>query len=81
MMELGEGLCKLRKMRFESGSPLFSFEKEVSAVLEFVYQTQMELAACMYLQILDFYYGFFIFQWKYIRNFLDAMVFAILYAS
>ena len=44
-MELGEGLCKLRKMGFESG-PLFRFEKEISDVLEFVYQTQMELAAC-----------------------------------
>ncbi|KAJ6795021.1 uncharacterized protein M6B38_348025 [Iris pallida] len=45
MMELGEGLCKLRKMDFESG-PFFRFEKEVSHVLEFLYQTQMELAAC-----------------------------------
>ncbi|KAJ0975409.1 hypothetical protein J5N97_017374 [Dioscorea zingiberensis] len=45
MMELGEGLCKLRKMDFEDG-PFQEFEKEVSGVLEFVYQTQKELAAC-----------------------------------
>lgn len=45
MMELGEGLCKLRKMRFEGG-PFYKFEQEVSATLEFLYQTQKELAAC-----------------------------------
>ncbi|KAK4404644.1 hypothetical protein Sango_0833000 [Sesamum angolense] len=45
MMELGEGLCKLRKMNFESG-PFHQFEKEISAVLEFIYQTQLEQAAC-----------------------------------
>lgn len=44
-MELGEGLCKLRKMNFEGG-PFHKFEQEVSAVLEFIYQTQLELAAC-----------------------------------
>lgn len=44
-MELGEGVCKLRKMNFEDG-PFQEFEREVSAVLEFVYQTQLELAAC-----------------------------------
>nr|CAD1817382.1 unnamed protein product [Ananas comosus var. bracteatus] len=44
MMELGEGLCKLRKMGFDGG-PFLRFEEEVSAVLEFVYQTQKELAA------------------------------------
>ncbi|XP_022152041.1 uncharacterized protein LOC111019851, partial [Momordica charantia] len=44
MMELGEGLCKLRKMEFRSG-PFFTFEREISAVLDFVYQTQIELAA------------------------------------
>ncbi|KAL0404682.1 UNVERIFIED_CONTAM: hypothetical protein Sradi_2109000 [Sesamum radiatum] len=43
MMELGEGLCKL--MNFESG-PFHQFEKEISAVLEFIYQTQLEKAAC-----------------------------------
>lgn len=47
MMELGEGLCKLRKMDFESG-PFFQFEEEVSAALEFLYQTQKELAACRF---------------------------------
>lgn len=45
MMELGEGLCKLRKMNFRSG-PFFQLEKEVSSALEFIYQTQIELAAC-----------------------------------
>lgn len=44
-MELGEGVCKLRKMNFEDG-PFQDFERDVSAVLEFVYQTQLELAAC-----------------------------------
>uniref|UniRef100_A0A1J3HGT6 DUF309 domain-containing protein n=1 Tax=Noccaea caerulescens TaxID=107243 RepID=A0A1J3HGT6_NOCCA len=45
MMELGEGVCKLRKMNFDDG-PFQEFERDVSAVLEFVYQTQLELAAC-----------------------------------
>ncbi|XP_030453267.2 uncharacterized protein LOC115674887 [Syzygium oleosum] len=45
MMELGEGLCKLRKMDFEDG-PFHQFEREISAALDFVYQTQIELAAC-----------------------------------
>ncbi|EEF38713.1 uncharacterized protein LOC8289526 [Ricinus communis] len=45
MMELGEGLCKLRKIDFESG-PFHQFEQEISAVLQFIYQTQIELAAC-----------------------------------
>ncbi|KAL8489072.1 hypothetical protein ACS0TY_025108 [Phlomoides rotata] len=45
MMELGEGVCKLRKMNFESG-PFHQFEREISAVLEFIYQTQLEQAAC-----------------------------------
>lgn len=47
MMELGEGVCKLRKMNFEDG-PFHEFERDVSAVLEFVYQTQLELAACKF---------------------------------
>ncbi|XP_047332269.1 uncharacterized protein LOC124935880 [Impatiens glandulifera] len=46
MMELGEGLCKLRKLNFESG-PFLQFEQDISAVLEFIYQTQLELAACI----------------------------------
>ncbi|KDP31727.1 hypothetical protein JCGZ_14884 [Jatropha curcas] len=45
MLELGEGVCKLRKMNFESG-PFHQFEQDISAVLEFIYQTQIELAAC-----------------------------------
>ncbi|KAG6682952.1 hypothetical protein I3842_13G168500 [Carya illinoinensis] len=45
MMELGEGLCKLRKMDFESG-PFHEFEREISAALDFIYETQIELAAC-----------------------------------
>ncbi|XP_057437854.1 uncharacterized protein LOC130730001 [Lotus japonicus] len=45
MMELGEGLCKLRKMEFSNG-PFHKFEKEISAVLDFIYQTQIEFAAC-----------------------------------
>ncbi|KAG8367752.1 hypothetical protein BUALT_Bualt16G0105500 [Buddleja alternifolia] len=45
MMELGEGVCKLRKMNFENG-PFHQFEREISAVLEFIYRTQLEQAAC-----------------------------------
>ncbi|KAI3801271.1 hypothetical protein L1987_29375 [Smallanthus sonchifolius] len=45
MMEMGEGLCKLRKLNFESG-PFHQFERDVSAVLDFIYQTQLEFAAC-----------------------------------
>ncbi|KAI3437031.1 uncharacterized protein J3R85_005759 [Psidium guajava] len=45
MMELGEGLCKLRKMDFADG-PFHRFEREISAALDFIYQTQVELAAC-----------------------------------
>lgn len=44
-MELGEGLCKLRKFNFENG-PFHEFEKEISEVLDFIYRTQLELAAC-----------------------------------
>ncbi|XP_076896276.1 uncharacterized protein LOC143549197 [Bidens hawaiensis] len=45
MMEIGEGLCKLRRLNFENG-PFHRFERDVSAVLEFIYQTQLEFAAC-----------------------------------
>ncbi|KAL5739426.1 hypothetical protein ACOSQ2_028606 [Xanthoceras sorbifolium] len=45
MMELGEGLGKLRKMNFQSG-PFHQFEKDISATLDFIYLTQIELAAC-----------------------------------
>lgn len=51
MMELGEGVCKLRKMNFKSG-PFYEFEQEISAALDFIYQTQIELAAC---ESLDLY--------------------------
>ncbi|XP_010678215.2 uncharacterized protein LOC104893775 isoform X2 [Beta vulgaris subsp. vulgaris] len=45
MMEMGEGLCKLRKLNFERG-PFHQFEQEITTVLNFIYQTQLELAAC-----------------------------------
>ncbi|XP_021732668.1 uncharacterized protein LOC110699485 [Chenopodium quinoa] len=45
MMEMGESLCKLRKLNFEGG-PFHQFEQELSTVLNFIYQTQLELAAC-----------------------------------
>jgi hypothetical protein len=48
MMELGEGLCKLRKLRLDKddGEPFIVFRDEVAAVLHFLYCTQKELAAC-----------------------------------
>uniref|UniRef100_A0A0E0QRI6 Uncharacterized protein n=1 Tax=Oryza rufipogon TaxID=4529 RepID=A0A0E0QRI6_ORYRU len=47
MMELGESLCKLRKLRLDdTTSPFSRFEKEVAAALNFTYRTQKELAAC-----------------------------------
>ncbi|KAG0528549.1 hypothetical protein BDA96_05G021700 [Sorghum bicolor] len=52
MMELGEGLCKLRKLQLDSdgdsggGGPFSRFRDEVAAVLQFLYRTQKELAAC-----------------------------------
>lgn len=45
MVELGEGLTKLRRIQLGCG-PLHDFEQEASAVLEFVYNTQLEHAAC-----------------------------------
>lgn len=45
MMELGEGLNKLRRFGTQ-GSPLSDFEQGVSEVLEFLYNTQREHAAC-----------------------------------
>ncbi|KAJ9547976.1 hypothetical protein OSB04_020519 [Centaurea solstitialis] len=45
MMEMGEGVCKLRKLNLESG-PFHQFERDMSAVLDFIYQTQLEFAAC-----------------------------------
>lgn len=52
-MELGEGVCKLRKMEFGSG-PFHTFEREITAVLDFVYLTQIELAACEFFSSLSF---------------------------
>ncbi|KAM0877405.1 hypothetical protein ACQ4PT_035535 [Festuca glaucescens] len=51
MMELGEGLCKLRRVRLEDDDgddegPFSRFRDEVAAVLSFLYRTQKELAAC-----------------------------------
>lgn len=66
-MELGEGLCKLRKMNFKRGSPFHEFEQEISAALEFIYQTQMELAACELLSSPNYSYqiqfNLFNFTW------------------
>ncbi|CAO2147514.1 unnamed protein product [Urochloa humidicola] len=48
MMELGEGLCKLRKLNLHhdgNDDPFSRFRDEVAAVLQFVYRTQKELAA------------------------------------
>ena len=51
MMELGEGLCKLRKLNLNDDDDPFSrFREEVADVLHFLYRTQKELAACTYLQ-------------------------------
>ncbi|KAL6905707.1 hypothetical protein ACP4OV_003308 [Aristida adscensionis] len=53
MMELGEGLCKLRKLHLDDDGdgdddtgPFSRFRDEVAAVLQFLYRTQKELAAC-----------------------------------
>ncbi|KAM0034357.1 putative TTHA0068-like superfamily protein [Helianthus debilis subsp. tardiflorus] len=40
MMEIGEGLWKLRKLNFDTG-PFHQFERDMSAVLDFIYQTQL----------------------------------------
>ncbi|CAN6335450.1 unnamed protein product [Urochloa humidicola] len=50
-MELGEGLCKLRKLNLHDhdgndDDPFSRFRDEVAAVLQFLYRTQKELAAC-----------------------------------
>lgn len=63
-MELGEGLCKLRKMNFGTG-PFLRFEQEISAVLEFIYQTQLELAACEFL---------FLYSAKTYRKFHHSLI-------
>lgn len=49
-MELGEGLCKLKKMNFKGG-PFHEFEQDISAALDFIYRTQIELAACEFLSL------------------------------
>ncbi|KAF8671620.1 hypothetical protein HU200_049946 [Digitaria exilis] len=48
MMELGEGLCKLRKLNLDddNNNPFSLFRDDVSSVLQFLYRTQKELAAC-----------------------------------
>ncbi|KAH6558691.1 hypothetical protein KP509_1Z049800 [Ceratopteris richardii] len=45
MTEIGEALAKLQKQRFTSG-PFFDFEQEISVLLEYIYNTQLEYAAC-----------------------------------
>lgn len=45
MMELGEGLNKLRKFGKREG-PFYNFEQQATELLEFVFRTQMEHAAC-----------------------------------
>ncbi|KAG2559784.1 hypothetical protein PVAP13_8KG009500 [Panicum virgatum] len=46
MMELGEGLCKLRKLNLHDDDPFSRFREEAADVLQFLYRTQKELAAC-----------------------------------
>lgn len=63
-MELGEGLCKLRKMNFENG-PFHQFEREITALLEFIYQTQLEQAACEFLELISsffFHFSYLLFK-------------------
>lgn len=60
-MELGEGVCKLRKMNFENG-PFHQFEREITALLEFIYQTQLEQAACEFLELISSVFFFFHFS-------------------
>jgi len=50
MVELGEGLTKLKRADFQEG-PLHDFEREASAVLEFIYNAQLEHAACEFISI------------------------------
>lgn len=45
MVEFGEGVSKLRRLRLEEG-PLHEFERAASQLLEFIYSTQLEHAAC-----------------------------------
>eukprot|EP00271_Cylindrocystis_brebissonii_P015843 TRINITY_DN38893_c0_g1_i1.p1 TRINITY_DN38893_c0_g1~~TRINITY_DN38893_c0_g1_i1.p1 ORF type:complete len:213 (-),score=25.14 TRINITY_DN38893_c0_g1_i1:158-796(-) len=45
MVELGEGVNKLRKLRGQTG-PFYEFEQDSSRLLEFLYNTQLENAAC-----------------------------------
>lgn len=53
MVELGEGLTKLRRADFQEG-PLHDFEREASAVLEFIYNAQLEHAACEFTHFCHF---------------------------
>jgi hypothetical protein len=45
LIQFGEGLHKLRRQRLRYGG-LHEFEQDMSALLEFVYNTQLEHAAC-----------------------------------
>eukprot|EP00850_Spirogloea_muscicola_P003552 SM000014S00340 [mRNA] locus=s14:829958:831464:+ [translate_table: standard] len=45
MVELGEGLNKLRRLPSRTG-PFHDLEHQASALLEFIYSTQLEHAAC-----------------------------------
>ena len=45
MMELGEGLTKLRRLKLTRGG-LYEFQEAAGAVQEFIYNTQLEHAAC-----------------------------------
>ncbi|XP_057785322.1 uncharacterized protein LOC131004149 isoform X1 [Salvia miltiorrhiza] len=67
MMELGEGLCKLRKMNFQNG-PFHQFERDISAVLEFIYQTQLEQAACQYLSLSLSFLPIFVISFIHFKN-------------
>ncbi|XP_024515200.1 uncharacterized protein LOC9653176 [Selaginella moellendorffii] len=45
MVELGEGVSKFGKLKLKKG-PFYEFDKEMRAVLDFLYNTQLENAAC-----------------------------------
>lgn len=50
MLELGQGLCNLRRLDLDHdsdhGRPFARFRDEIAALLAFLYRTQKELAAC-----------------------------------
>eukprot|EP00249_Psilotum_nudum_P017580 c26396_g1_i4 orf=112-948(+) len=45
MLELGEGLSKLQRKMFISG-PFHDFQQDIAMLLEYLYSTQLEHAAC-----------------------------------